>query len=251
MKDGLFKFFVEAEADIVKSEQSPGKRYIRGYASTPAFDRQNESLLQKGLDISDFVNHGWFNYDHDNKIILGYPTEATHIDDKGLWVEGVLLDGVPMADKLWELATALKRSNAPRKLGFSVEGKVLERKGNTVVKAKIYNCALTPNPVNTEATWEAVVKSFSPNSDISVTKSLEAGYATSPETQTNGGALRTESLDASIKNLAGWLDDSTAWVNVRENLANGGTTSKNELVVYLQLYKGLSRSQALELLSQY
>jgi len=246
-----FKFFVEADVDFVKSDSSEGRRVIRGYASTNTNDRQGESLVQKGLDIAEFVTNGWLNYDHDNSIILGYPTVNTHIDDKGLWVEGELLKGVPMADKLWDLAVALKKSNAPRKLGFSVEGKVLERKGNSILKAKIYNCALTPNPVNTDATWDAVVKSFRPDSDIDVSKGLSAGYATSPETQTNGGALRTESLESDLKRLAEKLDDTTYWSEVRKNLANGGTISKGEMVVYLQLSKGLSREQSLDILKEY
>lgn len=238
----LFKFFVEADIDVFKSEKD-GKRLIQGYASTPAQDRQGESLVQKGLDISDFVNHGYLNYDHDNSVILGYPTSGTHIDEKGLWVEGELLKGIEMADKIWELALSLKKSNAPRKLGFSVEGKVLERKGSQIVKAKIYNCAITPNPVNTEATWEAVVKSFT------VSKALEAGYGTSPETQVDGGALRAESLDSSVRNLASNLDDHNYWSKVRNSLANGETVDKNTMVVYLQLSKGLSRKQALDILS--
>lgn len=247
MKNDLFKFYVEA--DISKSEENGGKRLIRGYASTPSEDRQGESLVQKGMDISDFVRCGWLNYDHDNSIILGYPTENTHIDDKGLWVEGELLKGVPMADNLWDLALAIKKSNAPRKLGFSVEGKVLERDGNTITKAKIYNCALTPNPVNTEATWEAVAKSFNPAEDIG--KSLEAGYATTPDTQVNGGAVRTESLDSDIKRLAENLENHDYWNKVKCHLANGGSVSKSVMTVYLQLSKGLSRSQAHEILRDY
>lgn len=245
----LFKFFIEA--DVVKSDTYNGPRIIRGYASTPADDRQGENLVQKGLDISEFISNGWLNYDHNNEIILGYPTGNTHIDDNGLWVEGELLKGVPMADKLWDLALALKKSNAPRKLGFSVEGKVLERKGNSILKAKIYNCALTPNPVNTEATWDAVVKSFRPDTDIDVSKGLEAGYAVTPDTQVNGGAMRTESLDRDLKRLAENLEDPNYWVQVRKNLANGGDVTKDEMIVYLQLSKGLSRHQAHDILKQY
>lgn len=250
MNNDLFSFFLEA--DISKSENSSEERIIRGYASSPNADRQGESMVQKGLDITNFVKHGWLNFDHDNSVILGYPTENTHIDENGLWVEGVLLKGVPVADDLWNLAIALKKSNAPRKLGFSIEGKVLERKGNTITKAAIYNCALTANPVNTDATWDAVVKSFSSNSDIDTVKSLEAGYGTSPETQTDGGALRKESIDTHVKKLAENLDDPNFWLEVKSNLANGGaTTTKNDMVVYLQLSKGLSKRQAEEVLSKF
>lgn len=245
-----FKVFVEAEPDLVKSNETK-KRIIRGYASTPASDRQGESLVQKGLDISDFIKSGWLNYDHDNSVILGYPTDNTAVDENGLWVEGELLEGVEMSDNLWNLALSLQKSGAPRRLGFSVEGKVLERDGNTIVKAKIYNCALTPNPVNTEATWEAVVKSFDPASSIDVTKSLEAGTATTPETQVDGGALRTESLDSNIKVLAENLSNHSFWQSVKTKLANGGKVTDNELVVYLQLAKGLSRNESLSLLSKH
>lgn len=244
-----FNFWMEADVDLVKSGDSAPRRIIRGYASTPSEDRQGESMVQKGLDITNFVNHGWLNYDHDNSIILGYPTENTKVDDKGLWVEGELLPGVPMADNLWELAVAIKKSNAPRRLGFSIEGKVMERDGNRITKAKIYNCALTPNPVNTDATWEAVVKSFRPENDI--TKGLEAGYATTPDTQQGGGALRKESLASSLKNIAGSIDDRGAWEECKQNLANGGDVSKAEMAVYLQLSKGLSRAQADDVLKQY
>jgi len=66
-----FNFLVDAEVDIIKSEKE-GQRIIRGYASTPDEDRQGEILVTKrALIISYFVNHGWFNYDHDNSIILG------------------------------------------------------------------------------------------------------------------------------------------------------------------------------------
>lgn len=235
-----FRVFVEAEPDLVKSNET-AKRIIRGYASTPTADRQGESLVQKGLDIVDFVKSGWLNYDHDNSVILGYPTGNTSVDEKGLWVEGELLEGVEAADNMWNLALSLQKSKAPRRLGFSVEGKVLERDGNTVVKAKIYNCALTPNPVNSEATWEAVVKSFDPASDIDMTKALEAGHATTPETQTDGGAFRKESLDKDLKVLSYNLDNASFWQEMRTSLANGGDVTNNDLVVYLQLSKGLSR----------
>lgn len=247
MMSDLFKFFVDADIDIEKSDKE-GKRIIQGYASTPSQDRQGESLVQKGMDITDFVSHGYLNYDHDNSIILGYPTGNTHIDDRGLWVEGELLKGIPMADQIWDLALALKKSGAPRKLGFSVEGKVIERKGTTIVKAKIYNCAITPNPVNTEATWEAVVKSFTTEG---MSKSLEAGYATTPESQTNGGALRQESLLSDIKNLAENLDNYNYWSQVRNAMANGGNTTPAEMVVYLQLSKGISKKQALDIVNKF
>ena len=46
--------------DVVKSEkggQSEPEMRIAGYASTSDKDRQNDIIIQKGLDISNFVNY--------------------------------------------------------------------------------------------------------------------------------------------------------------------------------------------------
>ena len=243
-----FKFFLEA--DIAKSNSGgEEKRIIRGYASTAVEDRQGESLVQKGLDISDFVSHGYFNFDHDNSIIVGFPYgEKCHIDDKGLWVEGELFKGVPEADRMWELAKAIKRHKAPRKVGFSVEGKVLQREGNKILKAKIYNIAVTANPVNTTCSWEAVVKSFNGAEDDEaflledVNKSLEAGYEVDPTEMEGGGVFRKESLDKDLKNLSYVIDDEDKKKLLKDSMNAKKSLTKNETIVYLQLTKGWSRS---------
>lgn len=239
-----FKFFLEA--DIAKSTDTEERRLIRGYASTAAEDRQGESLVQKGLDISDFVNHGYFNYDHDNSIIMGYPiANKCHIDDHGLWVEGELFKGVEQADRIWNLAIAIKKSRAPRKVGFSVEGKVLERDGGRILKAKIYNVAITTNPVNTTCSWEAVVKSFNGNSDEdmlvnNVYKSLEAGHEVNPTELEGGGVFRKESLEKDLHNLSYVIDDEEKKKILKQKLSAKKSMSTRELTLYLQLTKGWS-----------
>lgn len=245
-----FNFFLEA--DIAKSNDAEERRIIRGYASTATQDRQGESLVQKGLDISDFVNHGYFNYDHDNSIITGYPhADKCKVDDNGFWVEGELLKGIPEADRLWNLAVALKKSNAPRSVGFSVEGKVMEREGTKILKAKIYNVAITANPVNTTCSWEAVVKSFNgldndfdfiPTVD-KVEKALEAGHEINPTELEGGGTFRKESLDKDLHNLSYVIDDEEKKKVLKEKLKDK-SLNKSELTVYLQLAHGFSREQA-------
>ena len=243
-----FKFFLGA--DIAKSADSEGRRIIRGYASTSAEDRQGESLVQKGLDISDFKEYGYFNFDHDNSIIVGFPhAEKCHVDDKGLWVEGELFKGMPEADRMWDLAVAIKKSNAPRKVGFSVEGKVLERDGNRITKAKIYNIAVTANPVNTTCSWEAVVKSFSGNASDEdfliekVNKSLEAGYETNPTDMEGGSVFRKESLEHDLKNLSYVMDSDANKKILKDKLATKKSFTRNETILYLQIMKGWSRSE--------
>lgn len=248
-----FRFFLDA--DIQKSESGDERRIIRGYASTEHEDRQNESLVQKGLDISDFLNHGFFNYDHNNKIIVGYPFQSCRVDEKGLWVEGELLKGIDEADRMWDLAIALKKSNAPRQVGFSVEGKVLKREGNKIVKAKIYNIAVTPNPVNTNCTWEAVVKSFSgidtAETENIVDKSLAAGYEINPEKMEGGATFRRESLEKDLHNLSYVIDNAENKNILKQKLQTKKSLTFGESILYFQIVKGWSFDKAKKFVTKY
>lgn len=242
--DDSFNFYIDADVDLKKSELE-GKHIIRGYASTPDKDRQGETVVQDGLDISEFVKAGFINYDHDNRYILGYPTDNTKIDKKGFYVEGVLLDN-SLANQMWDLAIELQKSHAPRRVGFSVEGRILQRNGSRIEKAQIYNVAITTNPVNAEATWDAVVKSFSaPAKQEDMKKELSAGYGTSPSSQSGGSAIRVEDLERAIHRLSYNLDNDAFWVKVKSQLSSSKHPfTKNDAVVYLQLAKGLSRAEA-------
>lgn len=137
-------------------------RPIGGWCSTENIDRQDEVVVAKGLDFSEFVQFGYFNDNHrqDTASVLGYPRLA-RLEKSGWWTEGNLLVGYPPADRVWELAKALAKSRAPRNLGFSIEGKVLERDGGSrIVRAKVRNVAITNAPVNTDCTWAILSKAF-------------------------------------------------------------------------------------------
>jgi hypothetical protein len=158
--------------NLVKSGDKSGRRYIKGVASTPDKDLQSEYVIQKGMDLRYFKQHGYFNNDHkpgfENKV--GQPTKAEikkikDINGKsvlGLWVEGYLWPKGQhqIADSIWELAKALAAADSNRKLGFSIQGKVLEREGQKILKAWIQDIAITPSPVNSK-TWLDVVDDFS------------------------------------------------------------------------------------------
>lgn len=251
-----FGFYIPLEIDLSKSDSnSKGEHRIRGYASNNFKDRQDESILQSGLDISNFVNYGWFNYDHDNSILLGFPDkDKTKIDSKGLYVEGTLLKGVPIADRLWETSVALQKSDAPRRLGFSVEGKILQKsESGRILKACVYNCAITANPVNPTATWEAVCKSFTEdNADLE--KVCATGYTVNIGEENNGSSLKRESLDSSLKNLANLAEDTEESKKKRnllkEQLLNK-SLSVNEAILFLQLTTGISRENARNIVFKY
>ena len=234
--------------DVLKSTDANSDEWrIGGYASTSSEDRQGDEIVQKGLDYDDFVNYGWFNFDHHNDQILGYPDkDKCKIDSHGFYVEGTLLKGVEIAKNMWETALALQKSGANRKLGFSVEGKVLQRNAlGKIVKAKIYNVAITPNPVNTSCTWDALVKSFTTNKD-DIDKALEAGHG-----DASGSAIVPESLESAFKTLSYAIGDDEEAKNhmseLRKKLLNKQDITKSEFILYLQLTKGLSYEASREL----
>jgi len=157
-----FNFFVPAEAIISKSgDGKDDRRLIQGIASTDDLDLQNEKVVQSGIDTSYFLKHGWINDDHkpgvENKV--GEPLEA-RITKAGLWIKAFLLKGKERADYWWEHITSLEASGSKRKVGFSIQGKVQRRDGNSITKCWLQDVAITASPVNT-STWGEIVKSLS------------------------------------------------------------------------------------------
>jgi len=206
-----FRVWLSEVAFIEKSEDAHNSRKISGIMSTSRKDRQGEIVKADGLDFDEFLTHGHFNDNHSQatSAIVGYPEKAEYHASLHEWspklkgvagwtCEGYILKGTSRADAIWELAKAL--STVPnRKLGFSIEGKVIRREDKTIEKAKIRNVAITNCPVNTDCSWELLSKSFS-EPDIAE-KAMAAGYSVSPATQSGGGALRTESLDSKAKKV--------------------------------------------------
>ena len=185
--------------DEVKLED---ERPIHGYCSTERLDRQQEVVVQRGLDFTEFTLYGYFNDNHQQQTaaVLGWPTMA-ELQERGWYTQGHLFKSYHRSDEIWQLAKAIRASNAPRRLGFSIEGKVLERSGgNRIVRAKVRNVAITNCPVNTDCSWGILAKAFAPPDAViaaadraySARKALVAGYGF----RDNGGAaLRVESVE--------------------------------------------------------
>jgi hypothetical protein len=181
-----FVIWQPGTVELLKSEpgDSEEHRRIGGYCSTEHLDRQNEVVLQRGLDFSEFVQHGYFNDNHNQATaaVVGIPDAAEFHSGKGWYTTGHFLKGFQRADDIWNLAKSLE--DTKRRLGFSIEGKVLERRNNHIVKAKIRNVAVTNCPVNPNCTWEVLAKSF--DSDEVMERALTAGSARTP---TSGGRV--------------------------------------------------------------
>lgn len=194
MHETPFKF--EIACNVFEKADAPAgqRRRIAGIVSTDHLDQQGERLIQEGLDFGPFMSKGYFNDNHLREAGkgVGVPQRAELVTlkdgKKGWYVEGVLLEGHGPSDEIWSMAKALERSGTNRRLGYSVEGAIVERdpeNPSTVRKAIVREVAVTRCPVN-DHTGLAVLA-----------KSLSAGHAVSAPAATPGEGfpLRTESLE--------------------------------------------------------
>lgn len=208
-----FFFFVPFnKSTTTVYEDSEGKRIIEGIASTEDKDLQNEKVIQKGIDLSYFNKHGTLNWDHkpEPQYIVGEPLDSRHTD-KGLYLKGLLYKDHQIADGIWELAKSMEKSGSSRKLGFSIQGRVLRKSNGPSGSKNIESCwlqaiAVTAHPINTH-TYLDVVKALSQEVwcdhssgvcySVSAMKSLQAGQQ-NPAVD-DGSSQRVESLEANEK----------------------------------------------------
>ena len=197
-----FKFHIPIVAWEKAGDDNPMR--IGGIVSTGSLDRQQERVVQDGLNFSPFLSHGWFNDNHGSKVtdVLGYPTHAKRVkkgeklpngqssNHDGWWAEGYLVN-TEEGRKVYALARSLTKSPHGRGLGFSIEGKVAGRANSdptTITSADVHNVAITHVPVNTDTSLRVLAKALMAGSDI-----------TNPGTTPGQGfALRQESLDSKL-----------------------------------------------------
>lgn len=160
-----FQFFMPAQP-ILKAgkDDKDGKRWIQGIASTNARDLQGEVVVQDGIDFNYFLRNGYFNDDHKDgpEHKVGEPTKCKVTKD-GLWVKGFLYKSEKQqrSGHYWDLIQAQNaEGDSQRNVGFSIQGKVLKRKGNVIERCWIQDVAITTAPINAR-TWAEVVKSLS------------------------------------------------------------------------------------------
>lgn len=199
--EDTFQFWVPAQAVVVKGgdkagADKSGKRWIQGIASTEAKDLQGEIVDQNGIDFTYFLKHGYLNNDHkpgfSNKV--GQPTECK-LTKNGLWVKGFLFKDHQIANDIWELLNSLDASGSTRRLGFSIQGKVVKRAGSKIEKCWIQDIAVTPAPINT-TTWAEIAKSLSAHEwDFNKSKDEDEEKAMTAM----NSPLVPESLDSDVK----------------------------------------------------
>ena len=234
MSDVPFKIHAELEAFEKADDPDGHTMRIGGICTTDKLDKQEERVLQDGLDFSPFLAEGWYNDNHGQRTIdvVGYPTDAKYVnkgdplptgrraDRSGWWTEGYLVN-TEEGRRLFGLAQSLSKS--PRKLGFSIEGKVIERhkrNRNVVTRAMVRNVAVTHCPVNTDTEMHVLAKALTAGAAID-SADLNQGPG-------DGGALRTESLEGSPSDQGGKRkrkkdDDEELATELLEAGEDGGT----------------------------
>jgi hypothetical protein len=148
------------------SESMVGR--IGGIVSAQTVDQQKETLSQEGCDWGYFLEKGWFNLEHGTGpgSVLGHPEKVMGTTFKGepaTRVEGVLYLAKAQAREVYETAKAMQKAGGARRLGFSVEGQVVERdsKDKTKIKkSRVLNVAITAHPVHPDARLEVLARSL-------------------------------------------------------------------------------------------
>ena len=168
-----FNFWMPVEiekADNKKDSEDfdPDNMYLKGIASTEDLDMDNQVMLSSGLDLEYFLQRGFCNWHHMSKTIpsaiIGEPVEAKIVSKpvKGLFIKAKLYNSETAIDA-YKLAMLLEKQSKTRRLGWSIEGKILEKDGDIIQKSKISGCALTHSPKNAN-TFADVCKAFTDGS---------------------------------------------------------------------------------------
>ena len=201
---------------IEKSEQivdpTTGESVMRlgGIASTIDKDADGEFLDPKGFDIEPLMKTGLVNWHHQAKgnpsTIIGEPSKG-EIRKEGLYLEVDLYPSSKVAHEVFELAEILERDSTTRRLGFSIEGKVLKRKSNDknnpdynhIEKAVITGVAVTHLPKNPK-TFANIIKGEIDDDDIEEENQENENQEKKGLTADgNGAPLKKESVDSRLK----------------------------------------------------
>lgn len=161
---------------------TPNGTLVHGVAAAQTWDKTNELVIIKGVDISDLAEKGLLNYEHDisspsnilGKIIYANKilTEADcknvfekqfyrQLQKPFIYIVGLLFDGVGHPEAI-KVASMLKFDYEAKKqnknykpvLYFSIEGAILERKDNKITEAIARRVTITIQPANAACSAE-------------------------------------------------------------------------------------------------
>lgn len=192
-----FKFHFPLEIKKSKDGEE-SKMRLGGIASTMDEDSDGEFLDPSGFELKEFLDYGLVNWHHQAKekpsTIIGEPYIA-EIRKDGLYIECDLYPDSETARDVYKLAEVMNKNSKTRKLGFSIEGSVVEKdKENPKIikKAVITGVAITHMPKNPHTFAEIIKGKFVSENDEEendVDKSISTESAS---------ALKRESVDGYV-----------------------------------------------------
>ena len=185
-----FNFFLPATLQKAKDKQGKELYQVGGIISDDSTDSDGENLDYTGFDFTDFNFINW-NHSKEPKDIIGEPISWKNVPGKGVWMQGEIYPDSEIGMQAVRLMKALENSKRGNKLGWSVEGQVIERdliNPKKVKKAKITAVALCPFPKNGNTIAELIKKGFTGDSVFQDANSLEFEAA-------NGGEVETFIID--------------------------------------------------------
>lgn len=214
MRKDNFEFWCELNQVEKAVDEKTGEEImlLGGIASTADEDSDGEFLDPKGFDIQPLLKSGLVNWHHQAKTnpgtIVGEPTKA-EIRKDGLYIETQLYPHSQVACDIWELAKTLAKDSKTRRLGYSIEGRVVKRKSDDptnpdykkIVKAIITGVAITHQPKNPK-TFANIIKGeiddFEEESEDIKEKEEKPEREEALDTE-SAAALKKESVDDNLK----------------------------------------------------
>jgi hypothetical protein len=243
-----FNFFIPVE--IVKGSKPGQEMKIKGVCSSEVEDTDGEVLVPAGYDITPLLTSGFLNYNHqankDASAIIGEPTKAEiRNDGKDLYIEGFLYSDSEEAKKVYKLAQVLEKNSPNRRLGFSIEGKALERdplNEKRITKAKITGVAITPMPKNPNTLMNIVKGEYAEafveldkEEEKEMDKAMTAamGEGVTSKESVDGGVKKFETLQKDIKNST--LKKSDVYDRIIEKYSLADNVEKAQKIYQLTL----------------
>jgi hypothetical protein len=162
-----FNFFVPLKFE--KGSLGNKEMKFSGICSSAVEDSDEEVLFPSGFNFNPLMEKGYINWNHQGGktagAIIGRPTRAEVINNgKDFYIEGSLYKGVEEAKRVYELAKALEDEDPLRRLGFSIEGKAIERdimNPKKILRAEITGVAITSSPKNPNTLLNIVKGNYS------------------------------------------------------------------------------------------
>jgi ribosomal protein L37E len=207
-----FNFFIPV---TLEKGTTPGQEMkIKGICSSEEVDSDGETLVPAGYDIRPLLETGFLNYNHQGQktaaAIIGEPTVAEIINNgKDLYIEGFLYPDSDEAKAVFKLAQTLEKNSSKRRLGFSIEGKALERASldkesplfKRITKARITGVAITAMPKNPNTLLSIMKGEYSEpfmaeDEELDKAMTAEAGEGVTQKESVEGGIKDFNKLQA-------------------------------------------------------